>query len=587
MKLKRLFGKKKQKSDETSAEKQNEEQKTEEKKLKEKEIKDKKPPLRGWLYRKFTKQDEKPKTRAGQLLQTVKNRMPRYPRFAYSAPHSFISLPKRDDVRFKSVIYPLIKPFAYATIRWDETENTLAYKVIEPKLTEKEEMVLNKLKEGLIQVINVTLEDIKHEDKTIEFLEEHVRFLLGEYNYKLGEQEYIKIMYFIFRDFIGLNQIEPLLRDPYIEDIGADGFKVPVYVVHQRYGPIRTNIVFNDEQKLRGFVTKLAERCDRYISYAEPLLDGSLPDGSRIQASLAGDVTTRGPTFSIRKFREVPFTPVDMIRLNTVSPEMLAYLWFIVEQGANILVTGGVATGKTSMLNTLSLFIPSELKIVSIEDTRELALPHENWIPGVVRTGFSSSGVGQITMFDLLKASFRQNPDYLIVGEIRGKEAYVMFQSMASGHPSLSTMHAGSVEDVIKRLQTKPIDLSPSLIGSLDVVLVMVHAREKGKSARRAKEIVEIESVDTETGNARTLKIFVWLPATDIFEYRGNSWLLNKISSEKGITMDRIMKDITRRKRLLMWMVENNVTNIQDASRYLTLCRKDPEKIESLISQNR
>ncbi len=581
MKLKKIFGKKKE-----TPEQKDDEQK-EQKIAEKKEQPQEKVQMKGWLYRRLVKQEKKPKTRAGQLLETVKQRMPKYPKFIYSTPHSFVSLPKRDDIQSKSIVYPLIKPFAYATIKWDENESTLLYKIIEPKLSEKEEMILKKVKEGLIQVINVSLQDIRHEDKTLEFLEGHVKFLLDEYNYKLGEQEYIKIMYYIFRDFIGLNEIEPLLRDPYIEDIGADGYRIPVYVVHQRYGPIKTSVIFNDEQKLKGFVTKLAERCDRYISYAEPLLDGSLPDGSRVQASLAGDVTTRGPTFSIRKFKEVPFTPVDMIRLNTVSPEMLAYLWFIVENGSNILITGGVATGKTSLLNTLSLFIPSELKIVSIEDTRELALPHENWIPGVVRTGFSSSGVGEITMFELLKASFRQNPDYLIVGEIRGKEAYVMFQSMASGHPSLSTIHAGSVDDVMKRLQTRPISLSPSLVDSLDVVLVMVHAREKGKSARRLKEIVEIESVDSETGKARALKIFVWLPSADSFEYRGNSWLLNKISSEKGITMDKIIKDITRRKRLLMWMVENNVTTIPDAVKYLSLCRKNPEKIESLLLQSK
>lgn len=539
--------------------------------------------LRGWLYRKLVKQPEEPKTRAGQLLQRVKERMPRYPHFAYSTQHTPIPLPRRDELQFKSVMYPIIRPFAFVNIKWDEGEHALLYKVVEPRLTERERAVLKKLKEGLIQVINISMEDIRHREKTMEFLEEQMQSLLDTYGYRLGEQEYVKVMYFIFRDFIGLNQIEPLLSDPYIEDIGCDGVNVPVYVVHQRYGTVRTNIIFSDEPELRDFVTKLAERCDRYISYAEPLLDGSLPDGTRVQASLAGDVTTRGPTFSIRKFRETPFTPVDMIRLNTVSPEMLAYLWFIVENGANILITGGVATGKTSMLNCLSLFIPSELKIVSIEDTRELALPHENWIPGVARTGFSGSGVGEVTMFELLKASFRQNPDYLIVGEIRGKEAYVMFQSMASGHPSLSTMHAGSVDDVMKRLQTKPINLSSGLVDTLDAVIVMVHAREKGKSARRVKEIVEIESVDSETGKARALKLFGWSPAQDDFEYRGNSWLLTRISTDKGLPMDKIIRDIARRKRMLMWLLEKNITGISDIVKYLTYYRKEPEKMEGIM----
>src|SRR3989344_4512908 len=298
-----------------------------------------------------------------------------------------------------------------------------------------------------MQVIDVRIEDVAGHNEILDYLEKNVRELLKEYGFVLSTKEYLKIMYFISRDFIGLNEIQPLMLDPFIEDIGCDGNGVPVYVVHQRYGSLRTNVIFKDMQYLKDFVTKLAERCDRYISYAEPLLDGSLPDGTRVQASLSSDVTTRGPTFSIRKFREMPFSPVDMLRLNTTSSEMLAYLWFTIEHGANILIAGGVATGKTTFLNCISLFISPDAKIVSIEDTRELTLPHENWIPGVARTGFVGTGTGDVSMFELLKESFRQNPDYLIVGEIRGKEAYVMFQSMASGHPSISTIHAGSVDD--------------------------------------------------------------------------------------------------------------------------------------------
>lgn len=542
--------------------------------------------LKGILYRKFIKKEEAPvpKTRAGQMIYTIKLRNKGKIKFEIMTAKTLTTLPSPNEIRYKGVIYPLIKPYAYANIKWDSKEHSLVYKVLEPKLSQREREILEKLKDGLIQIIKVSLADIKNEEKMLEFLEENINMLIKEYGFELGEQEYIKIMYYIYRDFIGLNEIEPFLRDPYIEDIGADGVGIPVYVVHQRYGSVKTNIVYNDENYLKAFVTKLAERCDRYISYADPLLDGSLPDGTRVQASLAGDVTTRGPTFSIRKFRETPYNPVDMIHLNTASAEMLAYLWFVVENGANILITGGVATGKTSFLNMLSLFIPPEAKIVSIEDTRELLLPHENWIPGVARTSFGSSGVGEVTMFELLKESFRQNPDYLIVGEIRGKEAYVMFQSMASGHPSLSTMHAGSVDDVLRRLQTKPIDLSPGLLDSLDIVIVMMHAREKGKSARRVKELVEIESVNPGTGSARTAKVFVWLPADDNFEYRGNSWLLGRIAAEKGLRMNDVTKDIARRKKLLNWMVANNLSKLDDVTKYIRLYYHDPEKVDKMIS---
>ena len=363
----------------------------------------------------------------------------------------------------------------------------------------------------------------------------------------------------------------------------CDGIMVPNYVVHRKYGSVKTNISFDDEEQLKDLVIKLAERCDRYISYAEPLLDGSLPDGTRVNASLASDVTTRGPTFSIRKFREIPYSPVDMVNLKTASPEMLAYIWFVVENGANILLAGGVATGKTSFLNMVSLFIPPESKIVSIEDTRELSLPHENWIPGVARVGFTASGVGEVSMFDLLRESFRQNPDYLIVGEIRGKEAYVMFQAMSSGHPSMATMHAGSVDDVIKRLQTEPINLSPGLLESLDLIIVMIHAREKGKSARRAKELDEIESVDIHTGKARISKAFVWLPASDIYEYRGDSWLLYKIATEKGYPMPKIIEELEKRRKLIQWMIDKNMTDIAEVIKYIGLYKRKPEVLKDII----
>lgn len=530
-----------------------------------------KPSLRGVLYRK--------------LKRTRGKALSKYPQFTISRNKQLITLPQADEVKAHSVIYPLIEPYAYANIQFDAEESVLTYHVMEPELNDYEHHVISKIKEGLIQVINVSLEDVRKYNEMISFLEENVQKLLAAYDFRLNEQEYLKIMYYIFRDFIGLNELEPLLNDPYIEDVGADGVDIPVYAVHQRYGSLRTNIIYHSEEQLKEFVTKLAERCDRYVSYAEPLLDGSLPDGTRVHASLASDVTTRGPTFSVRKFREAPFTPADMVRLNTASAELLAYLWFVVENGANILIAGGVSTGKTSILNCISLFIPPEAKVVSIEDTRELALPHENWIPGVSRTGFTSTGTGEVTMFDLLRESFRQNPDYLIVGEVRGKEAYVMFQAMASGHPSISTMHAGSVDDVMKRLQTEPINLSPGLLESLDIVIVMVHARERGKSARRVKEVVEIESVDSESGRARVSKAFVWLPSTDSIEYRGDSWVLHKIAAEKGISVQDAVREIARRKKLIAWMAEHNVMVMNDVVTYVNTYYRNPEKIKDILGQ--
>ncbi|MEM7815009.1 MAG: type II/IV secretion system ATPase subunit, partial [Candidatus Aenigmatarchaeota archaeon] len=306
--------------------------------------------------------------------------------------------------------------------------------------------------------------------------------------------------------------------------------------------------------------------------------------GTRVQASLAGDVTARGPTFSIRKFREKPFTPIDQFNLKTADLDMLAYLWFLVEHGANILVCGTTASGKTSFLNSLAFFMPPEAKVVSIEDTRELNIHHENWLPAVARLGFAGTRVGEVTMFDLLKEAFRQNPNYLIVGEVRGEEAAVMFQAMASGITSMSTMHAGSVEDALKRLQTRPISLPPALLETLDVVIIMSHAVEKGASARRVRSIVEIESVDPETSRAKYNMAFEWNPAKDTFAHKKDSVVLRKISDEKGIPLATIEKEIAQRRRVLEWLAGQALDWKSTAER-IVLYYRDRERLLEMMSQ--
>ncbi|MEM4625176.1 MAG: type II/IV secretion system ATPase subunit [Candidatus Aenigmatarchaeota archaeon] len=549
------------------------------------------------IFSKKKKADSEEKivkeTRASLLLKLMrpeKEKVEKFKRFesSYEFPKFKIFTEKRPIITSMQppIRYPLIYPYAFALIRKDPISGNLIYNVIEPPLYENEKEIIEKIKRGLTQIIDVSPTAIKNKEKMIEFLEEKVQNLLSQYGIKISKREYLKIMYYIYRDFVGLNEIEPLMNDPFIEDIGVDGINLPVYVVHQKLGSIKTNIVYNDIEKLREFVVKLAERCDRYISYAEPLLDGSLPDGSRVQATLTGDVTTRGPTFSIRKFKEEPLSPIDLIMLNTASSELMAYLWYVIEAKRNIMICGGTSTGKTSLLNAISVFIPYEAKIVSIEDTRELMLPHEHWIPGVARPAFGASGIGEITMFDLLRESFRQNPDYLVVGEIRGKEAYVMFQGMASGHPSFATMHAASLEDMIKRLESPPIELSPYLIEILDIVIIMIHAKEKGKSARRIKEVLEIQNIDKTTGNANAIRSFVWIPAEDKIEFKGYSWVLNKISIDRGISLREIYRDIEQRKLVLDWLIKNNIRSISKVAKYVEMFYKERERLMKIIKES-
>ncbi len=516
-----------------------------------------------------------------------------YPSFSMSEPKGIVAIPPISDITRVSIRYPLIEPFSYAFIKWDSQGKKLLYTIEEPKMEADDTGTMRRIEEALVETIDVKMSMIRNREEAIAYIQEKIQKVLDDMNLVLPSERYSKIAYYIVRDFVGLNEIEPLMFDPFIEDIGCSGLITPVYIIHKKFGSLETNIAYTDDEKLSNFVIKIAERCGRYISYATPLLDGRLPDGSRVQASFAKDVTTKGPTFSIRKFRKNPFSPVDLINLKTASPEMMAYIWLLIQHNFSIMISGGVSTGKTSFLNALSMFIPRELKIVSIEDTREINLPHENWIPSVSREGFgipdaTGRKYGEVDLFDLLKESFRQNPDYVIVGEVRGKEAYVLFQGMASGHASLGTIHAGSLEDVIKRLEMPPIELSPSLVESLDLIIIMTNAKEKGKSSRRVKEISEIQSVDASTGTAHSKKIFVWIPSDDIFKDTiEESDLIQKMAFQDGVQNQKVLSELNDRKSVMLWMQKNDISHFENVCYVINLFYKDKPSVMSWVKSNK
>ena len=376
--------------------------------------------------------------------------------------------------------YPLNEPYAFAKILKNTDTLEKYYKVIEPYLSPEEQNHLNFIWETLMRSLNMRLDELEPE-KIEGYLVEQIEQVISNYELAVDEVGKKKILYYIKRESLGFGKIDPLMRDPHIEDISCDGAGVPIFLYHRKYGSVRSNIVFKDEEELSYFVVRLAQKCGKHISIAEPMLDATMPDGSRIQMTLSTEVTTKGSTFTIRKFRADPFTPPDLIELNTVSAEIMAYYWLAVENRVNMLIAGGTASGKTTILNAMSLFIPRDAKIVSIEETREINLPHPNWIPGIARTGFGEvvqdKMLGEIDMYDLMKAALRQRPEYILVGEIRGKEAYVLFQAMATGHATYSTVHADSAKALIHRLEGKPIEIPRIMIQSLDVVSIHVTTR--------------------------------------------------------------------------------------------------------------
>ena len=488
------------------------------------------------------------------------------------------ALPKVADKTKIDVRYAVISPYVSVHIHWDKKTSELTYELEEPILTEEEKDILYKVETGMRELINVNVIIEKTQEAILEYIDKTAKLLMSELGMKISDELYNKLFYYLFRDFVGLNEIEPLIRDYFIEDIECNGVNTPVYIIHRIYRNLRTNRAFKDIDFLASFVEKLAQRCGKYISYASPLLDGSLPDGSRVNATYTTDVTSKGPTFTIRKFTSLPWTPVQLISMNTLSPEMLAYFWILVQYKSNLLITGGTASGKTTLLNAISFFIPPEARVVSIEDTRELNLPRENWLPSVARTAIGIGKVGEVDLFSLLKNSFRQNPDYVIVGEVRGKEAFVLFQGMASGHSSLSTIHADSVDTVIKRLETPPIELSPTLVNTLDAVIIMTHAIVKKQQTRRLREVVEIVNVNPD-GVALTNTPFIWNAKDDKFYFKKDSKVFDKIASRYGLTRNELLQEFDLRTRLIYALFKNNIFGFEEVQEVINRYYKHPEEV--------
>ncbi|MBU0907817.1 MAG: type II/IV secretion system ATPase subunit [Nanoarchaeota archaeon] len=484
-------------------------------------------------------------------------------------------IPRYRDKRGVDLRYMLIAPYASAHIFWDSKINEIVYELEEPLLTEEERAALIRIEGAMLELINVNVAVENTLEATTSYIDKTARLLIDELNIKITSESYKKIFYYLFRDFIGLNEADPLLRDYFIEDIECNGVNTPVFIVHRVFRNLRTNIVYRDIEKLASFVEKLAQRTGRYVSYAQPLLDGTLPDGSRVNATYTKDVSSRGPTFTIRKFTKIPWTPTQLIAMNTLSPEMLAYFWILIENKANILVAGGTASGKTTLLNALAFFIPPESRVVSIEDTREINLPRENWLPSVARTSIGVGKVGEIDLFEILKASFRQTPDYLIVGEVRGKEAFVLFQGMASGHSSISTMHADSVDTLIRRLQTPPISLSPTLVNTLDCVVVATHARVGKQETRKVREIVEIVNVNAD-GTALVNTPFKWDASKDIFYSKKQSKIFEKISQRAGMPIDQLYRELIVRAKLLYTLYKRGIFDFDQVGWIVNDFHKNP-----------
>ena len=495
-----------------------------------------------------------------------------------------VEIPKISEANIDEVeIVSVKKNYSFVRIRYDNIANEYIYEVIEPKLTPDESDVLELLKETLVASVDrMTEEDEKGKEKYLRGMTEE---LMTGLNITLHPISKERVMYYILRDFMGYRAIDVMMIEPSVEDVSCDGVGVPLYVYHRKYGSIRSTLKFDDEQELDGFVVWLAQRCGKHISVASPLLDATIPDGSRLQATLGKHVTKRGSSFTIRRFKENPFTPLDLLKFKTMSTEMMAYLWISIEHGQSMLVCGGTASGKTTTLNAVLLFIPPQMKIVSIEDTRELNLPHENWVPGLTREGFGGKNAitgrasGEIDMFDLLTAAMRQRPQYLMVGEVRGKEAYVVFQAMATGKTCYSTFHAEDVQAMVHRMENDPINLPRALVTALNIVLMQAQVKVGTKMTRRVKSLTEIVGLDPETDELITNSVYTWNPADDTFNYSGHSYIYEKVRMARNWAPREMEREIKRRVDVLEYMKKVGMDDHRKVATIISAYGKDPDKI--------
>jgi len=496
-------------------------------------------------------------------------------------------IPRIDDAAIDEVeVAKITPPYTFVRIRYDNTASEYLYEVIEPTMTEDEKSLLDVLKRALVLTLNLADADDLKEKEAV--LRSGTETLMKQMSISLNPISKERITYYLKRDFIGYGVIDVMMSDPNVEDCSCDGVDIPLFIFHRKYGSIRSNIRFEKEPELDSFVVWLAQKCGKHISVADPLLDATIPDGSRLNATLGKHVTKRGSSFTIRRFKENPFTPIDLLKFKTMSTDMMAYLWTATEYGSSMLVCGGTASGKTTTLNAVLLFIPPQMKIVSIEDTRELNLPHENWIPSLTREGFGgkkSSSAGSIDMFELLTTALRQRPQYLMVGEVRGKEAYVVFQAMATGKTAYSTFHAEDVQAMVHRMENDPINLPRALMTALDIVLLQAQVKVGTKMTRRVKSLTEIVGMDPETGELITNSVYTWNPADDTFNYSGHSYVYEKVRTIRNWSPREMEREVKRRVDILDFMKKSGFDNYRQVARVISAYYKDPEKVGKEIKE--
>lgn len=468
--------------------------------------------------------------------------------------------------------YPLNEPFAYASIVRNPGTGENLYLLDELKLQIQEARVYDRI----MDILESELRASSEVEKPHEYFVKEARRIAHKYKIGLGklpESSWEKIVYYVERDLAGYGSIDPLMRDPNIEDISCDGVLKPVYVWHKKYENMRTNLRFKDEDKIDDLIVKLVHRAGKHISTAFPVVDVTLPGKHRFSACFRREVTPFGSTFTIRKFRADPFTITDFINMNTIDVNLAAYLWLCMENRLSVMVIGGTAAGKTTLLNVLACLIRPGSKLITIEETVELNLPQENWVSLSTRAsyGLGAEKLGEVSLFDLVKASLRHRPDMIVVGEVRGEEAYVLFQALATGHGGMCTMHAEEFDSAVKRLTSAPMNVAPTYIPLMNLAITVRRVKfyppdsPTGRVARRVFNCYEI--VDY----GKYIPVVSWEPTKDTYTHQfDQSFMLNKISETNGWTMEETLAELDRRRTVLDWMARKGIRDFRVVAKVIS-----------------
>jgi len=480
--------------------------------------------------------------------------------------------------------YPLKAPFSYALIIREKDSSELSYIVDEIPLNDQEKEAFIKIKNILEANLEAPLENEtpleSFRRQYSKIIEKHKNVLKG-----LSSIGVKKIEYYLERNIAGYGKIDPLMADPNIEDISCNGVGRPIYLWHRKYENLKTNIFFNDEEELDNFVMKLVHKAGKHVSIAYPTVDATLPGKHRLAVYYKNEVTPLGTSFTIRKFREDPLTIVDLINNETISLEVAAYLWLLCENKLSSMIIGATGAGKTTALNAIAGLIHPEQKIITVEEVAEINLLRDNWVSTIARAGFGIENAGEISLYGLIKAAVRHRPDWIIVGEVRGEEAYVLFQALATGHGGLCTMHADDADTAIKRLTQPPMNIPETIIPLMNCVISVKHVkapilvsyghRRSKRKFVKVSEVIEANQIHD---------VFVWDSSTDDYaDDLLNSYLFAKIADKWSLPVKYVYEEFERRKNVLQHLVEKNIRSCRSIAKFLTKFYNNPEAVYNEI----